>query len=140
MLNPLNLAAREDRSHLVVVEDDPTLRMLWEMAVETWRLPLRLTLAEDGYEAILKISADKPNLIITDIEMPNISGRELVEMLGRNDTYSDIPIIVVSSSKCADLLSSPSVVACYTKPAPFLEICDQVAQVLGIAQSVAVVQ
>lgn len=123
-LNNLSLGKVDCRNkkNLLVIEDDPTLRVLWAVFLEKYCVGFNVVLAENGYDALIKVYEVKPDLIITDIDMPKISGRELIRILGGIDEYSKIPIIVVSGSDFSDLLAEPSVISCFAKPAHYYEI------------------
>lgn len=116
--------------HILIAEDEPTLRYLWGVIIETWGLPIRISSAEDGYSAIVRISDDPPDLIITDIEMPGIDGRGLINIVSKSQTLANVPIIIASGSKTDDLLARPSVIRCFSKPVPFEEIRKIVEQLI----------
>ncbi|MBW1778205.1 MAG: PAS domain S-box protein [Deltaproteobacteria bacterium] len=65
--------------HVLVVEDEESLRKLMEAVLS--RLGYTVTLAANGGEALLLVEEKglKPDLILTDVVMPNISGKELVD-------------------------------------------------------------
>ncbi|WP_121456710.1 response regulator [Azonexus fungiphilus] len=115
---------------LLIVEDDPTLRIIWKITLESWGMSLQVAMAEDGYVAIVQIAAARPDLIITDIGMPNIDGRMLIDIVSRVPSTADIPFVVVSGLKADDLLDRPSVIGCYPKPIPFYEIHQLITQLV----------
>jgi CheY-like chemotaxis protein len=53
--------------------------------------------ATDGREALAAILRESPRLLITDCNMPRMSGNELVEILARDERLCSIPVIVVSA-------------------------------------------
>jgi two-component system chemotaxis response regulator CheY len=53
--------------------------------------------AGDGMEALEKLPEKKVNLIITDLNMPNVDGLELIKSIRSSPEYRDIPIIILSS-------------------------------------------
>jgi putative nucleotidyltransferase with HDIG domain len=58
----------------------------------------KTVLANDGKEALALLKTCKPNLIVTDIYMPNMNGFELCQTLQYDQEYRSIPIIVMSTS------------------------------------------
>ena len=52
-----------------------------------------------GFEAIKFLSREKPDLIITDINMPDINGLELVSFVKRNPVTRGIPLIIVTTER-----------------------------------------
>jgi len=51
--------------------------------------------AADGFDALLKISDQKPDLVISDLMMPRMSGFELLSVLRRR--YPELPVIAMSA-------------------------------------------
>lgn len=60
-------------------------------------LGYKVVLAVDGMDAIEKIPGENIDLVITDLNMPNIDGFSLIEHVRAIEEYKDIPIIVLSS-------------------------------------------
>jgi len=126
----LQLAGERPR-HLLVVDDCSVIREMWKLAVEAWDLPLRLTTAVDGYQAIFKMAKDRPDLVITDIDMPNIDGRQLITIMSHDPDYARIPVIVISGGEMAGLSDFPSVLACMTKPFRFENVRHYLEKIPG---------
>lgn len=106
--------------HVMVVEDDASLRASWMF--ERWRVPLRLSVAEDGYRANMAMADDLPDLVITDLHMPNIDGHKLIEIMGRTPPFDRIPIVVLSGACTDELLGLPGVIACFSKSISFADL------------------
>ena len=56
--------------------------------------------ATNGFEALELMATLEPDIIITDIQMPRMSGVELIAALKSNPRTSQIPIVALSSLKC----------------------------------------
>jgi CheY-like chemotaxis protein len=56
---------------------------------------LEVCYAENGKDALLQISARLPDLVVTDLQMPEIDGLELVTTIG--DKYPDIPVVLMTA-------------------------------------------
>ncbi len=56
-----------------------------------------VTEAEDGQKALSVLDSADPELIITDINMPNVNGLELIKNVRRKDKYKTTPIIVLTT-------------------------------------------
>lgn len=80
---------------ILVVEDSPTMRQLLCFALK--RLDVRIVEAIDGVDGLKKVTAEKFDLIITDINMPIMDGLKLVSLIRSNSNYKDIPIIIVTT-------------------------------------------
>jgi CheY-like chemotaxis protein len=83
--------------HLLVVEDDADTREL--VAWSLRRAGYDVEEAGDGREALASIMRECPRLLITDCNMPNMTGIELATQLAVDERLCSIPVIVVSSQK-----------------------------------------
>lgn len=83
------------RKKIVLAEDNSTLSLLLKFRLE--KEGYELFMAVDGKEAIALIEAHQPDLVLTDIMMPFISGLEVISHI-RNKLELDIPVIVFSSA------------------------------------------
>ena len=83
--------------NILIVEDSPTMRALLTVALEDLEGSVKVTEAESGFEALRQLPRGNYDLIITDINMPDINGLELVSFVKNNDAYRDIPLVIVST-------------------------------------------
>jgi len=82
--------------NILVVEDSPTMRQLISFAIK--RVPNSHVIeATDGVDALKKLSSDRIDLILADINMPVMDGLKLVSLVRGNPAYKDIPIIIVTT-------------------------------------------
>lgn len=81
---------------ILVVEDSPTMRQLITFAMK--RIPDSAVIeATDGVDALKKLSAEKVDLILADINMPVMDGLKLLSLLRSNPSYKDIPVIIITT-------------------------------------------
>jgi two-component system chemotaxis response regulator CheY len=83
--------------HILIVEDSPTMRSLVVSALEELGGPIRVTEAASGFEALRALPRDQYDLIVTDINMPDINGLELVSFVKQNAAYRGIPLLIIST-------------------------------------------
>jgi two-component system chemotaxis response regulator CheY len=83
--------------HILVVEDSPTMRALLRTALEDLDEPVKVTEASSGFEALRCLPRDRYDLILTDINMPDINGLELVAFVKSNAAYRSIPLVIIST-------------------------------------------
>jgi DNA-binding NtrC family response regulator len=83
----------ENRDRVLVVDDDENMRAALGEALG--RLDLEIETASDGEEALRKVEANPPNLLLTDIRMPKMDGLELLEKVKLG--FSDIPVIMMTA-------------------------------------------
>ena len=82
---------------ILIVEDSPTMRALLVSALEDVGAPVKITEVESGFEALRVLPRDDYDLILTDINMPDINGLELVSFVKTDAKYRSIPLIIVST-------------------------------------------
>ena len=83
--------------HILIVEDSPTMRSLVVSALEDLGLPVRITEAASGFEALRELPRSDYDLIVTDINMPDINGLELASFIKGSEKYASIPLVIVST-------------------------------------------
>lgn len=80
---------------ILIADDSPTIRKFVGLALSIQGFDV--VSASDGMEAIEKLPATSIDLVITDLNMPNLDGFELIKIIRNNKQYSEIPIIILSS-------------------------------------------
>jgi two-component system chemotaxis response regulator CheY len=81
---------------ILIVEDSPTMRQLISFALK--RLPgVRIVEAGDGVDGLKKLSVDKFDLILTDINMPIMDGLKLVSLVRNDASHRNTPIVVITT-------------------------------------------
>jgi len=82
--------------NFLVVEDSPTMRQLITFALK--RIPgSKIAEASDGIDALKKLSTQKFDIILTDINMPIMDGLKLVSMVRNDPVHRAIPIIIITT-------------------------------------------
>jgi twitching motility two-component system response regulator PilH len=80
---------------ILIVDDSPTERyFLTDILVKKG---FSVSTAESGEEALLKIKADKPQLILMDIVMPGQNGFQITRAITRDPETQDVPVIICTS-------------------------------------------
>jgi two-component system chemotaxis response regulator CheY len=82
---------------ILIVEDSATMRSLLASSLEELDIPVKIVEAESGFEALRFLPREHFDLVVTDINMPDINGLELVSFIRRNEKYADIPLVIVST-------------------------------------------
>jgi len=81
---------------ILIIEDSPTMRQLIAFALK--RLPgVKIVEAHDGVDGLKKLSSDKFDLILTDINMPVMDGLKLVSLVRNDANYRTTPIVVITT-------------------------------------------
>ena len=80
---------------ILIVDDSPTERyFLTDILVKNG---FSVSTAENGEEAMAKINADKPQLILMDVVMPGQNGFQITRAITRNPATQGVPIIICTS-------------------------------------------
>jgi excisionase family DNA binding protein len=120
-------AAGSELLQLMIVEDDKRVRRLYELTMSHWGLPLQITMARDGFEALLRIGQRPPDVLIADLNMPGMDGFRLIAALRGSDLYTGLQIVVVSGLTPAQIRAGgglPKDVPVLAKPIPFNSLRD----------------
>jgi two-component system chemotaxis response regulator CheY len=82
---------------VLVVEDSQTMREWIAAALEELEPPLKIDLAASGFEALRMLPRQHYALIITDINMPDIHGLELISFVRNEARHATTPLLIVST-------------------------------------------
>lgn len=110
---------------VLVVEDEPDFRQLFELHLRSWSFPIHLASAPSGFDALMQIGASRPDLLITDLRMPGIDGFEMLRALKASGAISELEIIVVTAlteHTIAERGGLPTGVTVLYKPLRFAEL------------------
>lgn len=81
---------------ILIAEDSPTMRSLLVSTIESLE-GYQIIEATSGFEALRLLPREEVNLIITDINMPDINGLELISYVRNNPNYRSIPLFIIST-------------------------------------------
>jgi CheY-like chemotaxis protein len=94
---------------VLLVEDDPGDVMIAKEALKASRLKSRLTVVPDGVEALKYLrredpyaEGERPDLILLDLNLPKMSGHEVLAEVKADPTLRKIPIVVLTTSGAAE--------------------------------------
>jgi pilus assembly protein CpaE len=82
-------------TRILVVDDEPINHQLVARALEP--LNIQLEYADNGNDGISRARTSKPDAIITDVMMPDISGYELTRILRREPEFANTPILILTA-------------------------------------------
>lgn len=81
---------------ILVTEDSATMRSLLVSTIESSG-DYEVVEAASGFEALRLLPREKVDLIITDINMPDINGLELINYVRKSENYKDTPLFIIST-------------------------------------------
>ncbi len=134
---PLTEAATEniqaqDRLNILVVEDDNLLLRLYKSQIEAWGMSLSVATAHNGIEGLILIGRLSPDLLISDLVMPEMDGFGLLRTLARTPYREGMEIVVVTAMETAEIEAAgglPRDIKVFHKPVHFAELrllCEQI--------------
>jgi twitching motility two-component system response regulator PilG len=80
---------------VLVIDDSNTIRRSAEIFLKQGGYDV--VLAEDGFDALAKVSDHQPDLIFCDILMPRLDGYQTCAIIKRNPHFANVPVIMLSS-------------------------------------------
>jgi len=85
---------------ILIADDSATMRAMLVSIVESLG-DYQIVEASSGFEALRLLPRGPVDLILTDINMPDINGLELISYLRKNLNYKDIPVFIISTEGSA---------------------------------------
>ena len=96
-LSALNAVSSEDLQGAKILLVDDNLQNLELIQAYLEGMPVEISTAVDGVEAIESIEANQPDLVLLDVMMPRMSGFEVCQKLKSNPDTRDIVVIMVTA-------------------------------------------
>ena len=119
---------------VLVVEDSPTMRQLIVFALKRIR-GFQISEANDGVDGLKKLSAEKFDLIVTDINMPIMDGLKLVSMVRNDPNYKETPIIIITTEGATEDRERALALGAneyITKPIQTMQILETVKKLMNV--------
>jgi response regulator RpfG family c-di-GMP phosphodiesterase len=120
---------------LLTIDDDPNVSQALKRRFSQYRVTLLQ--AEHGTHGIWLATTRRPDVIITDLRMPQGRGQDVVAHLARDPRTCQIPIIVLTGVFDEELrrrMLDLGVVAYLTKPVSFEELCEAVGRFIDLEE------
>ena len=83
-------------NNILVVDDSPTMRRMVITSLGSLRT-VKSTQAGTGLEAIERLAIEPVDLMVLDLNMPDMHGMEVISFVRRHQSYRDIPIVVLTT-------------------------------------------
>jgi DNA-binding NtrC family response regulator len=125
------------KKHILVVDDEADVRDVLAQALTV--KGYRVTAAETGHEALRLVKSDPPQLLISDLQMEDADGLELIEEI--KTTFPNLPVILLTgmifdAEVVRDTISKK--VSCYLEKTSSLQrVTTEVQRLLGDAKPAA---
>ena len=82
---------------ILIVDDSVAMRSLLVSTLEMLEQELTIVQAQNGFEALRMLPREQIDLVLTDINMPDINGLELLSFIRSNPIYKEVPVVVIST-------------------------------------------
>ncbi|QSE98817.1 response regulator [Fulvivirga lutea] len=95
----------------------------------------QISTARNGLEGLEKIMMEKPDLVITDLLMPEMTGLELLQKVKETDATKDIPVIIFSALTDPinmEIAKSLNVDGYITKPCSSTDLLDEIHKIINV--------
>ena len=91
------------KGRVLIIEDDENFRYLLRMHLV--QAGYEVLVAEDGVAGGRRLLAERPDLVVSDIDMPYLNGLELLQLAKQDEATASIPVILLSGSRNSEQLS-----------------------------------
>ncbi|PJA96354.1 MAG: hypothetical protein CO129_06895 [Ignavibacteriales bacterium CG_4_9_14_3_um_filter_34_10] len=95
----------EAKNIILIIEDEPEIRKIYHYAFSKLLSNYEIIEAGNGYEAMSNVFNQLPSLVITDHDMPLMSGTQLIEAIRKKDKKNSVPIVVISAKLTPEISS-----------------------------------
>lgn len=119
----------ETPARIMVIEDDPDLMRLITHTLKS--AGFNVIQAYGGEDALRKVKLQKPDLILTDLAMPKMSGVEVIAVVKSDPETRDIPVVAVTAFTWDTIAQSASQVGCdsfVSKPFNSVRLLQEVSK------------
>lgn len=86
---------------ILIADDSAAMRAMLVAVVESLGDNFQIVEASSGFEALRLLPREHVDLIMTDVNMPDINGLELISYLRNNPNYKNIPVFIISTEGSA---------------------------------------
>lgn len=132
------LRARQPEAHngdpravrVLIVEDDLTMQSYYRALFDILRPEAELTMASDGYEALLVLGKLSPELMVVDVDMPGMDGITMLKRIAAKNLVPGVKIMVVTGLSAEQVQSRGGVPAGIEVHAKPLSV-DSLSRLLG---------
>ncbi len=82
-------------TRIAIIEDDPTISQMYRMKFEADGFEVQL--ADNGKRGVALVEHFKPDIILLDIQMPEVNGTEALKSIRKQPWGKDIPVIILTN-------------------------------------------
>jgi CheY-like chemotaxis protein len=122
---------------ILLVEDDEDDITFFELALKKQSIATQLTTLTDGDQVMpyLNDAADHPDLLVLDLNLPKLPGREVLTQIKRSPVSQAIPVVILSTSSAqedSEFCIANGAERFLTKPTSLTSLSSMLAEVLNV--------
>lgn len=120
--------------NILIAEDDLNIALALKVVLRRAISNAVITTARDGREALELLQQDNYNLLLSDWNMPQITGLELLTMVRSNPRTEQLPFLMLTARNdvdCNKPLFTTGTTRCINKPFDNVELVEKVVELLG---------
>ncbi|QDZ91224.1 response regulator [Shewanella decolorationis] len=92
------------KKSILIIDDELSMRNALKRALQS--TPYTILFAQDGFQAGVKIIAEKPDLILLDLSLPGLDGFEVIQFIRQRSDLATLKILVLSGLSSTELVES----------------------------------
>ena len=124
-----------DVKQILLVEDEPAIAELLQDVLE--EAGYQVDLAANGRVGVRRLPVVQPDMVLSDVMMPVLDGRQLCRAINTNPHYQTIPVVLMSASREDQCCQGCDCAAFLPKPFALDRVVATIAQVLKQGQRAA---
>lgn len=90
-----SLLYHQSMTKIAIIEDDPVISQMYRFKFEASEFEVQL--ANNGKRGVEMVKAFQPDLILLDLQMPEMGGAEALEIIRKNEWGKNIPVIILTN-------------------------------------------
>ena len=102
-LEPTTWHSNDAKLRVLVVEDDENTRNMYQAYFDRWDLPLDIVMYASAMQALLDMPTLQPQVLLTDLNMPDMDGFKFLKTLREHKIFAALPIIVMTGLSSAQI-------------------------------------
>ncbi|MFC2091549.1 PleD family two-component system response regulator [Elusimicrobiota bacterium] len=117
---------------ILIADDDKFIVQFLQDNLE--KHDFRIIYAHDGYSTISTMSSEKPDLVILDINMPQMNGLEILASIKENPATCNVPVIMITAEEDSEIFEKAverKADAYIVKPFKMDHLLDRIHHILG---------
>jgi two-component system chemotaxis response regulator CheY len=120
---------------VLIVDDSAVIRKILQLVLAQTQVPINSVLeARDGNEALNRLKTEKINLVLSDINMPNMDGLQLLVEVRANDDWKNLPVLMITTEGSQAKMTEAAHLGAtgyVRKPFTAAQIRDKLANILA---------